>query len=82
MNENDIKILLVQIIFEISNKKILNYDKYLLGRDIGIPREDFLYFIVKLEDYYHLPIIKVLEKHDYTVFTINNLAESLTNTEV
>lgn len=82
MNENDIKLLLVKIIFEISNKKILNYDKYLLGRDIGIPREDFLYLIVKLEDSYHLPIIKVLEKYDYTVFTINNLAESLANTEV
>lgn len=82
MNKDQIKMLLVQIISEISNKKITNYDKYLLGRDVGIPREDFLYLIVRLEDCYHLPIIKVLEKYDYTVFTINNLAESLANTEV
>ena len=38
---------------------------------------DFLYVFRALEEKLGVPVAKVLEQRDYTVFTVNNLADAI-----
>ncbi len=54
-----------------------NDDRHLMADDVAIALVDFLYVFRELEESLGFPVAKVLEKRDYTVFTINNLADAI-----
>lgn len=64
-------------IYKICQKKIDDVDSYLLSSKNNIILVDWLYVLEELEESYHYPVFRIVEKNDYTVFTIHNLAKGI-----
>lgn len=75
----EIKALIKQFIFKYTKVSIDNDDRHLLCSDYQISLPDFLYVFRDLEIQLQVPIAKVLEQRNYTVFTVNNLTTAITN---
>lgn len=73
----EVKNIIKQTISEYMGIQIEDDDRHLLCSDYGIVIADFLYVFRELEKHFRFPAAKVLEKRDYTVFTVNNLATAI-----
>lgn len=73
----EIKNLIADIIYDVTGKKIENYDRHLLCREYAIPVSNFLYVFDELEQRIKYPVTKIFETKGYTVFTINHLADAI-----
>lgn len=62
---------------EICHVKISDENQHLLSRSLHIPTADYLYVLASLEEKLCLPVIKVLERNDNTVFTLKNFASEI-----
>lgn len=68
-----------ETILQVCGKKIEDVNSYLLSAKNKIILVDWLYVLEKLEESYHYPVFRILEKNDYTIFTIHNLAQGICN---
>lgn len=64
-------------IFEVCGKKIEDVNSYLLSVKNEVILVDWLYVLEELEKNYQYPVFQILEKNDYTIFTIHNLAQGI-----
>lgn len=66
-----------ETIYEVCGKKIEDVNSYLLSVKNEVILADWLYVLEELEKNYQYPVFKILEKNDYTIFTIHNLAQGI-----
>ena len=70
-------LLAATLLTEFIGRKVEDKNMHLLAREMHIPAADFLYVFAALEQKTRLPVVTVLEQHDFTVFTIHNLAAEI-----
>ena len=69
--------MIAATIKEICDVEVKDPDRHLLSDEIKIPIVDYLYVFDSLEKQLALPVTKVFENNDYTVFTLHNLAQEI-----
>lgn len=69
--------IIKNIIYKVSGVEIINVDDNLLGPDCPIRSYLFLYVFIELEDYFQKEICKIFENHDYTIFSVRNIANAI-----
>lgn len=74
--EDKIKAYIKQYIEQYVNVCV-DDDRNLFCSDYNIRIVDVLYVFRALEDKLGIPVAKVLEKRNYTVFTVNNLVNAI-----
>lgn len=76
--ENEIKFYIKQYIEQYICVSV-DDDRNLFCSDYNIKMADVLYVFRALEDKFGVPVAKVLEKRNYSVFTVNNLTNAIVN---
>ena len=72
---NEIETAIIDGVKEVSGGyRVTDKDMHLLDDSIPMPIVNYLYVFDMLEKKLDLPVVKVLETNDYTVFTVRNLA--------
>lgn len=66
-----------EVIHKITDFDVTNIDANLMGSDCPIRSYLFLYVFDEIENILKIPVCKIFENHDYTVFTIRNLAAAI-----
>lgn len=66
-----------EIIEEILEGQIKDMDVHLLSDNLRGRLVDWLYVFDALEKKLGYPVAQVLEDHDYTIFTVHNLAQAI-----
>ena len=75
---NEIETAIIDAVKEVSGGyKVTDRDMHLLDDSIPMPIVNYLYVFDILEKKLDLPVVKVLETNDYTVFTVRNLAREI-----
>ena len=75
--KEQIKKWIKHYLFQYTNVSVDGDDSNLFCTDYNIMIPDVLYVVRALEDTLGVPVAKVFEKRDYTVFTVNNLADAI-----
>lgn len=78
-NINAIKDVVRSAVQENLNIDVVDDDKNLLSTDFHVIIADFLYVLEELERHYGSRIYHVFERNNYSVFTINGLAQAIAN---
>ncbi|RDU23771.1 hypothetical protein [Anaerosacchariphilus polymeriproducens] len=73
----DVEKRIQNTIYKICGKKIEDINSNLLSEKNQVILVDWLYVLEELEKNYHYPVYKILEKSNYTIFTIHNLAKRI-----
>lgn len=74
---SEVKDIIRKTVQQFTKAAVDNDDRHLLCSEYGFVVVDFLYVFRELEDKLQCPVAKVLENHDYTVFTVNNLSKAI-----
>ena len=75
---NEIEAAIIEAVKEVSGGyQVTDKDMHLLDDSIPMPIVNYLYVFDMLEKKLDLPVVKVLEANDYTVFTVRNLAREI-----
>ena len=75
---NEMETAIIDAVKEVSGGyKVTDRDMHLLDDSIPMPIVNYLYVFDILEKKLDLPVVKVLETNDYTVFTVRNLAREI-----
>ena len=75
---NEIEAAIIEAVKEVSGGyQVTDKDIHLLDDSIPMPIVNYLYVFDILEKKLDLPVVKVLETNDYTVFTVRNLAREI-----
>lgn len=77
VTKEEIRSLIKQCVQRYTKAAIADNDRHLLCDDYHIMIPDFLYVFRDLEKNLGVPVVSILEKRDYTVFTINNLTNAI-----
>ena len=72
-----LKAWMKECIAQYTRATVDNDDRHLFCSEYHILMADFLYVFRALEEKLGVPVAKVLEQRDYTVFTVNNLADAI-----
>lgn len=75
--KEQIKAWIKQYISQYTKASVDSDYRNLFCSDYNIMIPDVLYVFRALEDILGVPVAKVLEKRDYTVFTVNNLTDAI-----
>ena len=70
----DLENMIISTIQDTCGVEITDRNQHLLSDAVKIPTVDYLYVFDSLEKQLNIPVTKVLEQNDYTVFTVHNLA--------
>lgn len=73
----NIKKNIKEYVYKYAHILVESDDKNLLSSDYKTNLADFLYVICELEKVYGPSVYKIFEKSDYSVFTVNNLADAI-----
>jgi hypothetical protein len=77
LSQHEVETMIADTIDKICNVKVEDREQHLLSEGIPVSVVDYLYVLDALEDKLKLPIAEILEKNNYEVFTIRNLAEKI-----
>ncbi|MBC8569492.1 hypothetical protein [Zongyangia hominis] len=77
MKREEAETMILAAIQERTGNLVEDKDTHLLSGAIPIPLVDWLYVFDALEQKTKLPVARVLEDHDYTVFTVRGLAGAI-----
>ena len=76
---NDIKDVIRNAVQKYLNIHVVDDDKNLLSTDFHVIIADLLYVLEELERHYGSCIYHLFERNNYSVFTINGLAQAIAN---
>ena len=69
-----IKVNIHEIILKYTGKSVDNFDRHLLCDEYNFRLADFLYILRDLDAMYQCSIYDMFAQNDYSILTINNLA--------
>ncbi|AWB43448.1 hypothetical protein DCC85_03890 [Paenibacillus sp. CAA11] len=77
MDQENLKNIIVQTIYEITNVEVTDHHINLLSNTYGISPVDLLYIIDSLEAQVDTPLFGLFEKNDHGVVTVSNLSQHI-----
>lgn len=77
MDINEVKERIAEIIFEVTGIHVEQTNDHLLSMKYRYRHIDFLYVFDRLENEFSIPVSLMLETYDYTIFSIDRIAEEM-----
>lgn len=77
MDINEVKKRIAEIIFEVTGIYVEQTNDHLLSMKYRYRHIDFLYVFDRLENEFSIPVSLILETYDYTIFSIDHIAEEM-----
>lgn len=77
MDQEYLRKLIIQTIYEKSDVEVTDYNINLLSNTYAISVVELLYIIESLETQLQLPLFRLFEENDYVIFTVTNLSQHI-----